>query len=163
MNNLRVGKIINTHGVHGELKIFPTTDDVKRFSYLKKTIVEGVEYEVENVKYFKEYVFLKLKGIDDMNTAETLKGKDLMVTRENAIKLKDGEYFFSDLIGLEVVTDEGEKLGVIDEILETKANKVYVVGKLLIPDIKECILNVDLNKKQMTVHLLEGLKELWLN
>lgn len=160
MNNLRVGKIINTHGVHGELKIFPTTDEVKRFSYLKKTIIDDHEYEVENVKYFKEFVFLKLKGINDMNEATKYKGKDLMVTRENALKLKEGEYFISDLIGLSVITDEGEDLGTIDEILETKANKVYVVGKILIPDIKECILNIDLDKKQMTVHLLEGLKEL---
>ena len=166
-NYLRVGVISSTHGIKGEVKVFPTTDDVNRFKELKQVFLdtgkELLPMEIEGVKFFKQMAILKFKGIDDINDVEKYRGKDLLVDRENAVKLEEGEYFIFDLIHSEVITDEGEKLGSLAEIISTGANDVYVVktedGKeLLIPSIKECILDVDVDHKKITVHLLNGLR-----
>ncbi len=166
-NYLRVGVISSTHGIKGEVKVFPTTDDVNRFKELKKVFLdtgkELLPMEIEGVKFFKQMAILKFKGIDDINEVEKYRGKDLLVDRENAVKLEEGEYFIFDLINSEVITDEGEKLGHLAEIISTGANDVYVVKtedqkELLIPSIKECILDVDVQQKKITVHLLNGLR-----
>lgn len=165
-NYLRVGVITTTHGIHGEVKVFPTTDDMNRFKDLKEVILDtGKDYiplEIENVKFFKNMVILKFKGINDINDIEKYRNKDLLVTRENAVKLEENEYFIYDLIDSEVFLEDGNKLGILTEILTTGANDVYVVktaeGKeILIPSIKDCILNVDIENKKITVHLLDGL------
>jgi 16S rRNA processing protein RimM len=165
-NYLRVGVITTTHGIKGEVKVYPTTDDPLRFKELKEVILDtGKEYlplEIENVKYFKQTVILKFKGINDINDIEKYRGKDILVTRENAVKLEEGEYFIYDLIGSEVITEDGERLGKLEEILATGANDVYVVKtedqkEILIPSIKECILDVNTVEKIITVHLLDGL------
>ncbi len=165
---LRVGVITTTHGIKGEVKVFPTTDDIERFKVLKQVFLDtGKEYiplEIEGVKFFKQMAILKFKGIDDINEIEKYRGKDLLVTRENAIKLKEDEYFVYDLIDSEVITEEGVKLGILTEVLKTAANDVYVVrtqeGKeILLPSIKECILNIDAEKKIITVHIMKGLIE----
>ena len=150
---LRVGVITSTHGVRGEVKVFPTTDDAKRFKKLKQ------------VKFFKNMVIVKFKGFDDINDIEIYKNKDILITREDAVPLGPDENFIVDLIGLKVVTDEGEELGTLKDVLQTGANDVYVVemtdGKeLLLPAIKQCILNVDLEQQTMTVHVLDGLMDL---
>jgi 16S rRNA processing protein RimM len=164
---LRVGVISSTHGIKGEVKVFPTTDDVNRFSTLKKVLLDtGKEYkelEIEGVKFFKQFAILKFKGIDDINDIEKYKGKDLLVTREDAVELKEDEYFIYDLLGSVVVTEEGEELGELTEILTTNANDVYVVkmkdGKeLLLPSIKECILDIDVENKRIKVYLMPGLR-----
>jgi 16S rRNA processing protein RimM len=166
-NYLRVGVISSTHGIKGEVKVFPTTDDVNRFKELKTVFLdtgkELLPMEIEGVKFFKQMAILKFKGIDDINDVEKYRGKDLLVDRENAVKLEEGEYFIFDLIHSEVITDEGEKLGSLAEIISTGANDVYVVktddGKeILIPSIKECVLDVDVEHKKITVHLLNGLR-----
>ncbi|NLK28614.1 MAG: 16S rRNA processing protein RimM [Clostridiales bacterium] len=165
-NYLRVGVITTTHGIKGEVKVYPTTDDPLRFKELKEVILDtGKEYlplEIENVKYFKQTVILKFKGINDINDIEKYRGKDILVTRENAVKLEEGEYFIYDLIGSEVITEDGERLGKLEEVLATGANDVYVVKtedqkEILIPSIKECILDVNTVEKIITVHLLDGL------
>ena len=165
----QVGVITSTHGVRGEVKVFPTTDDAARFKKLKQVILdtgkEDLELEITGVKFFKNMVILKFKGIDDMDTANKYRQKSLYVTRENAVKLKKNEYFIADLIGLNVTSDEGEELGVIDDVLQTGANDVYVITKegkeeLLLPAIKDCIKEVDIEAGSMVVHLLPGLKEL---
>lgn len=165
-NYLRVGVISTTHGVKGEVKVFPTTDDPDRFKELKQLFLdtgkELVPMEIEGVKYFKKMVILKFKGIDDINDIEKYRGRDLLITRENAVKLEKDEYFICDLIDSEVFTEDGEKLGILTEILTTAANDVYVVKTLegrevLIPSIKECILDVDVENKKIKVHLLNGL------
>lgn len=165
----RVGVITSTHGVRGEVKVFPTTDDSSRFKKLKTVILdtgsEHMELEVESVKFFKKMVILKFKGYDTVEAIEKYKGKDLLVSRENAVKLKENENFIADLIGLSVITDEGEKLGILKDIMQTGANDVYVVdnqkGKeILLPSIKECILDVDLDKGEILVHVLDGLLDL---
>jgi 16S rRNA processing protein RimM len=166
---LKVGVITTTHGVHGEVKVFPTTDDPKRFKKLKNVILDTgsnkIDMEVENARFFKNMVILKFKGIDDINDVQKYTKKDLYVTRENAVELSENEYFIADLIGLRAVSDEGEDLGELADVLSTGANDVYVIKKegqadLLVPAIKDCVLDVDIEGGKVTLHLLPGLREL---
>lgn len=163
---LQVGIISSTHGIRGEVKVFPTTDDVKRFRKLKHVILDtGKEHlplEIEGVKFFKQFAILKFKGMDNINDIEKYKGKSLLVDRANAVRLRKNEYFIADLIGVEVYTEDGEAFGILKDVLETGANDVYIVdskrhGEVLIPAIKQCILDVDVEKRTMIIHLLEGL------
>ena len=163
---LQVGVISSTHGVRGEVKVFPTTDDVKRFKKLKKVILdtgrEHLPLEVESVKFFKQFAIVKFKGIDNINDIEKYKGKSLLVDRENAVKLRKDEYFIADMIGLQVYTEDGEAFGVLKDVLETGANDVYIIdtpkhGEVLIPAIKQCVLDVDIEGQKMMIHLMEGL------
>ena len=163
---LQVGVISSTHGVRGEVKVFPTTDDANRFKKLKKVIMdtgmEKKELEIQGVKFFKQFVILKFKGIDNINDIEKYKGKSLYVTRENAVKLKKDEYFIADLIDMQVVLEDGTLLGILTDVMKTGANDVYCVdseeyGEVLLPAIGECILDVDVEGRKMTVHLMPGL------
>jgi 16S rRNA processing protein RimM len=163
---LQVGAITQPHGIKGEVKVFPTTDDVNRFKKLKKVILdtgkEKLELEIEGVKFFKQYVILKFKGIDNINDVEKYKGNKLLVTRENAVKLKKNEYFIADMIGMKVETEEDKEFGTLIDVLATGANDVYVVEmknkkEVLIPAIKQCILDVDIEKRIMKVHIMKGL------
>lgn len=163
---LQVGVISSTHGVRGEVKVFPTTDDANRFKKLKKVILDtGMkkkELEIQGVKFFKQFVILKFKGIDNINDIEKYKGKSLYVTRENSVKLKKDEYFIADLIDMQVVLEDGTLLGILTDVMKTGANDVYCVesekyGEVLLPAIGECILDVDVEGRKMTVHLMPGL------
>ncbi len=163
---LKVGIISATHGVHGEVKVFPTTDDVNRFKQLKEVILDAGGQdrilEIEGVKFFKKFVILKFKGYDDINGIEKYRGKDLYVPREQAVKCQKDEYFIADLLGMEVVLEDGARLGVLQDVIETGANDVYRVrmdsgGEVLIPAIRQCILKVDVEAGFMQVHLLDGL------
>ena len=166
---LRVGVISSTHGVRGEVKVFPTTDDPARFEELETVLLdtgkEKLELEIAGVKFFKNMVILKFKGYDSINDVERYRGRDLWITREQAVPLGEDENFVADLIGQAVVTDGGETLGTMKDVMFTGANDVYVVerenGKeLLLPAIKDCILDVDLENGVMTVHVLDGLLDL---
>ena len=163
---LQVGVISSTHGVRGEVKVFPTTDDVKRFKKLKNVILdtgrEHMPLEVESVKFFKQFAILKFKGIDNINDIEKYKGKSLLVDRQNAVKLRKDEYFIADMIGMEVFTEDGEIFGKLKDVLETGANDVYIIdsvkhGEVLVPAIKQCIIDVDIEAQKMVIHLMEGL------
>lgn len=162
----QVGIISSTHGIKGEVKVFPTTDDINRFKNLKEVILDtGKEQkilEIEGVKFFKQFAILKFKGIDNINDVTEYKGNSLFVSRQNAIKLKENEYFIADLEGIHVEHENGESIGTLKEVMLTGANDVYVVEmddkrEVLIPAIKQCILSVDIENKIMKVHLLEGL------
>lgn len=164
----QVGAITQTHGVKGEVKVFPMTDDVSRFKNMKELILdtgkEKVMLEVTNARPQKNLVILKFKGIDNINDVEKYKGCGLFVTKENRVKCEKNEYFVADLIGLLVVTDQGEELGTLSDVISTGANDVYAVEtarakELLIPAIKQCILNIDIEGRTMKVHLLDGLRE----
>lgn len=163
---LQVGVISSTHGIKGEVKVFPTTDDAARFKKLKEVLLdtgkEKLSMEIEGVKFFKQFVILKFKGIENINDVEKYKGKGLYVTRDHAVKLSKGEYFVADILGMQVVTDDGEVLGTLKDVMETGANDVYVVdapeGELLLPAIKQCIRQVDIEGRKMTVHMMEGLR-----
>ena len=136
---LQVGVITTTHGVRGEVKVFPTTDDPARFKKLKDVILDNgkakKDLEIENVKFFKNMVILKFKGLDNINDVERFRQAKLLVTRENAVELEEDEYFIADLIGINVTSDEGEELGTIKDVLQTGANDVYVIAKENTPDL----------------------------
>ena len=166
---LKVGVITTTHGVRGEVKVYPTTDEPERFLDLEYVLLDtGKELrrlDIKNVRFFKNLVILKFDGIDNINDIEKYKGKSLYVTREHAVKLKKDEYFIADLIGMRAVTEEGEELGTIKDVLQTGANDVYIIKKdgedeLLVPAIKDCVKNVDIEGGVMTLHLLEGLRDI---
>ncbi len=164
----QVGVISSTHGIAGEVKVYPTTDDPKRFKKLKNVLLDtgkGMqELEIAGVKFFKQMVILKFRGYDKIEDVQPYKGRSLYVTRANAVRLEKNEYFIADLIGMKVYEEDDSCLGELTDVLQTGANDVYVVkmanGKdVLIPAIRQCILSVDVEAGRMKVHLLEGLLE----
>ena len=166
---LQVGIIASSHGVRGEVKVYPTTDDPRRFRRLKEVVLdtgrEKLNLEIEGVKFFKQFVILKFKGLDNINDIEKYRQKSLYVTRKNAVRLQRDEYFIADLIGLKVQDEDGTELGTVKDVIETGANDVYEVEmadgrSLLLPAIKQCILKVDVENGMMQVHVLEGLLDL---
>ena len=163
---LQVGVISSTHGVRGEVKVFPTTDDPQRFKSLKNVILdtgkEQIPLEIEQVKYFKNMVILSLEEIADRNQAELLRQAELYITRDQATPCGENENFITDLIGLRVVDENKEELGKCTDVFQTGANDVYEIElldgrKVLFPAIPSCILDVDLEKGIMTVHVMAGL------
>lgn len=163
---MRVGVYANTHGVRGEIKVFPTTDDTSRFKKLKKVYLdlgkEKMELEIQSVRFFKNLVILKFKGIDNINDIEKYKGKNLYVTRENAVALEEDEYFIADLIDMQVVLEDGSAFGILTDVMKTGANDVYCVqtekyGEVLVPAIGDCIRDVNLEENKMTIYLMPGL------
>lgn len=165
---LQVGILSSTHGVRGEMKVFPTTDDVNRFKKNKDYILEtpkgNLDVKVTGVKFFKQFVILKFEGFDTLDDILPYKGARLLVNREHAVKCEKDEYFIADLIGLFVEDEEGKEIGTLTDVMQTGANDVYVVesaeGKeYLFPAIRECILQVDMQKKKVTVHVMPGLMD----
>lgn len=161
-----VGVVTSTHGVKGEVKVFPTTDDPRRFKKCKELLLNdksGIKtLKVQGVKFFKQFVILKFEGIDTMDDAMLLKQKDLMVTRSNAVKCNKDEFFIADLIGLKVIDENDTEIGLVNDVIQTGANDVYEIIKedkstFLIPAIKECILDVDLSLGIMKIHVMDGL------
>lgn len=166
INYLKVGQIVNTHGVRGEVKVYPLTDDLKRFDKLKFVFIKsGEEYkkvQVQGVKYVKAMAILKLAGIESMNDAEKYRDMYVYIDRENAIKLPEDTYFIADLIGMHVFDGSGNPLGKIINVFSTGSNDVYEIkpeeGKsFLIPAIGDVVKDVDVANKKMVVELLEGL------
>ncbi|MCR5216890.1 MAG: ribosome maturation factor RimM [Lachnospiraceae bacterium] len=174
---LRVGVITQTHGIAGEVKIFPTMDELQHFKKLKVVYADTKsgwkELHIASVKFFKNQVILKFQEYKDINEVLTLGKTELWIERSQAVPCKENENFITDLIGLSVVcdmavegvtktTDLGEELGICTDVMQTGANDVYVVERengeeVLLPAIPSVILNVDLTKKVMLIHLLDGL------
>lgn len=164
---MEIGQIVNTYGIKGFLKVVPYTDNVKRFEDLKTIYIEYKnelkEFSIEEIKYSKNTVMLKLKGIDDMNVAEIYKNCYIKIDRKDAVELPEDTYFIVDLIGITVYTDENRLLGTIVDVFPTGSNDVYVVkddlGKqILLPAIGDVIKDVDIQNKKMIVHLIPGLE-----
>ncbi|MCM1262505.1 MAG: ribosome maturation factor RimM [Butyrivibrio sp.] len=165
-SEFQIGVITQTHGLRGEVKVFPTTDDAGRYKKLKEVILDDgkkrLTMTIENVRFFKQFVILKFKGIDSIDDIEKYKNAKLLVTRENAVKLEKDEYFIADMLGMKVETEDGKSFGTLKDVITSGANDVYVVemedGKeALLPAIKECILNIDMENAVMTVHIMDGL------
>ena len=164
--NLEIGQIVNTFGIKGMVKVKPFTDDIKRFDSLKKVYIEKnsnkKEYEIEEVKYHKNMVLIKFKGIENIEQAERLRNSYLTISRDSAEELEEGRYYVVDLLGLEVYTDEQILLGTLEDIFNTGSNDIYVVkneeGKqILLPAIQDVIKKIDIENKKVIVHLLPGL------
>nr|WP_318685514.1 ribosome maturation factor RimM [uncultured Acetatifactor sp.] len=163
---LKVGIITSTHGIKGEVKVYPTTDDARRFKKLTEVLLEKdgqmIALQIESVKFFKQMVILKFKGLDSINNVERYRQKELYVARENAVPLGRNEYFIADLIGLKALDEEEKELGVLEEVIQTGANDVYVIKtrdgrELLLPAIRQCILAVNVEDGFIRVHILDGL------
>lgn len=167
LDYLIVGTITQPHGVKGEVKVYPQTDDVLRFKKCKELYLNtGKEYlllHVSSVKFSGQFVVIKFDEFNSMNEVEGLRKKELLVDRAHAVKCKKDEYFIADLIGLNVYEKE-RLVGKIKDVIETGANDVYVIAKedgkeLLLPAIKDCILNVDIENERMEVYILPGLED----
>ncbi|SDF00309.1 MULTISPECIES: ribosome maturation factor RimM [unclassified Paenibacillus] len=164
-----VGKLVNTHGIRGEVKIIPTTDfPEERFAQKSELVLQqpnsnnSVSVTVERSRLHKNMYIIKFVQFDNINEVEKYKGWMLKVSEEQLDELDEDEYYYHEIIGCKVVTDEGEELGIIDEILSPGANDVWVVkpakGKsILIPVIDDVVLTVDVQEKVVTVHIMEGL------
>ncbi len=165
----KVGIITSTHGLKGEVKVFPTTDDVKRFKRLKRVTLDtgkardaGTVLEIESVKFFKQFAILKFKGIDSIEDVERYRRASLLVPRSDAVRLGKDEYFVADLIGLKVRDEDGTEIGTLRDVIETGANDVYAIDlhdgrELLLPAIRQCVLEVDVEAGFIRIHILEGL------
>lgn len=165
-SELEIGQIVNTFGIKGEVKVKPFTDDIKRFDKLKKINIEQKnskkEYEIENIKYHKDMVILKLKGIDQIEQAELLRNSYLKIDKNEEEPLEENTYYIVDLLGLSVYTEEGVLLGILDDIYNTGSNDIYVVkdslGKqTLLPAIQDVIKEIDIENQKIIVHVMKGL------
>ena len=162
---LEIGQIVNTFGIKGMVKVKPFTDDITRFDRLDKVYVESnkikKQYEIEEVKYHKDMVLIKFKGIDKVENAELLRNCYLKVDRKDEPELEEGTYYIVDLLGLDVYSDEGNLLGKLDDIYNYGSSDIYVVkdelGKqLLLPAISDVIKEINLEQKKIVVHILPG-------
>lgn len=165
---LKVGVITGTHGVRGEVKVYPTTDDIRRFTWLKECILDDGRQQIplvaEGCKFLKNQAILKFKGYDTIEAVEGYRGAGLWVDREHAVPLEEGEFYIADIIHAEVYEEDGTCLGILTDVMETGANDVYVVKmnnqkELLIPAIPQCIVDVDTEKPRITVRLMKGMLE----
>lgn len=159
----------SVHGIKGEVKVFPTTDDSRRFKKLKQVYLdtgkELLSLEIEGVKFFKQMVILKFKGYENPDDVMKFRQKELWIDRKDAVRLSKDEYFIADLIDMEVCDEEGKLIGILKDVISTGANDVYAVetpeGKeVLFPAIRQCVLDVDTEARKMTVHVMEGLLDL---
>ncbi|OPJ61788.1 ribosome maturation factor RimM [Clostridium oryzae] len=155
---LTIGQIINTHGVKGELKVFPLTDNTQKFKKIKKVLLDGEERDVLWCKLQNDKIILKLDGIDTMDAAARLKGKKLEIYRENAAKLPTGSYYVADIVGCRVVDTNGKKLGDVSNVIFTGSNEVYWVKgekELMVPAIKSVVENIDIENSVITIKPVE--------
>ncbi|MGN0473011.1 MAG: ribosome maturation factor RimM [Lachnospiraceae bacterium] len=165
-DRLRVGVITSTHGVRGEVKVYPTTDDPERFLDLTRVYLvrngHEIETEIQGVKFFKQVVILKFRGVESMNDAELYRNYEIWIDRKDGVALEENEYYIADLIGMEVCLEDGSHFGTLKDVMETGANDVYIVttedGKeVLLPAIEACVQSVSLEENRMIVHIMEGL------
>ena len=165
LTHFRIGQIVNTQGLKGEVRVYPYVDDINRFDdlesfYLNKNFNE--EFEVERVRYKGNMVIMKIKGVDSVEMAERLKTKNLYVSRENSVDLDEDEFFIADLIGLDVFTVAGEKVGILKDVLQYSANDVYVVKgdndkEYLIPSTMKFVPEINLEDKKMIIDPIKGM------
>lgn len=163
-----IGKITTTHGLKGAVKVLPMTEDSSRFYDLERIRVElagGVKkiLSIRSIQPFKEGFLMEFAEISDLHAAQMLRGAFLEIPRSQALDLAEGEYYLFEILGAKVMTDDGEELGRLERVIETGANDVYEVKnadgtEILIPVIPDCVLDVNVEKKEILVHLLEGMR-----
>ena len=162
----QVGVISSTHGIRGEVKVYPTTDDPARFRRLKEVLLDTgggwMTMELEQVRFFKQMVIVKFKGYDSINEVEKYRNKGLFVPREQAVPLEEGEYYIPELQGKKVFTEDALQIGTLRDVMQTGANDVYVIdslhnGEVLVPAIADCVLEISVEQGWMKIHLLDGL------
>ncbi len=167
-DRFQVGVIASTHGLQGEVNVFPTTEDPSRFKKLKKVTLhtqrgEELELDIVSARFFKKFVIVKFKQFGNINEVEKFRGCELTIDRKDAIKLQPGEFYCADMIGLTIVDEDGNELGTLTEILQTGANDVYEMTrkdseeKVYIPAIKDCVKIIDIEQKKIVIHVMSGL------
>ena len=167
-DRFQVGVIASTHGLQGEVNVFPTTEDPNRFKKLKKVTLhtqrgEELELEVQSARFFKKFVIVKFKEFNNINDVEKFRGCELTIDRKDALKLEPGEYYCADLIGLDIVDEDGKVLGKVSDIIQTGANDVYEMTvdctdeKVYVPAIKDCVKEINIEKGQIIIHVMDGL------
>lgn len=172
---LRIGVITTSHGLKGEVKVYPTTESPERFKEVKKVQIrtpkDTIETEITEARSFKNLAIVKFAAFNDIEQVKNLHNAEIYISREDGQKLEEGEYYIADLIGCRVFDEEGKYLGHLKDVLQTGANDVYVVdtencenesvkegrGELLLPVIEQCIRKVDIEKGEITVFLMPGL------
>ena len=165
MSKVEVGKVVNTRGLRGEIKVYPYVDELEVFNEYEYLLINEVRYNIKGVKFFKNMVFVTLEGIDTIEKAETLKNFSCYLLEEDLPELSEGEFYIKDILGMEVITDEGVLLGTVSDVLRTGSNDVYEIkreGKkpMYIPAIKDVVLEYNIAENKMTVHIIPGLDEL---
>lgn len=150
-NRVKIGEIVNTFGLKGELKIYPYGNEIEN---VDSFFIKDKNYKIEKIRKQKNVYIVKLKNIDDIDNAEKFKNIEIEVNKDD---LPDGTYYIEDLIGMEVFDDTGKYLGKLDDIFNTGANDIYQVGKILLPAIDDVIKKIDIENNKITVHILKGL------
>ena len=165
MSKIAVGKLVNTRGLRGELKLYPYIDESETFLELTYLMVNDEKHNIKGVKFFKNMVFVTLEDVDTVEKAEKLKNLEAFVLEEDLPALDEGEFYIKDILGMEVVTDNGESIGTVINVLRTGSNDVYEVKRegekpMYLPAIKDVVLDYDLENNKMTVHIIDGLDEI---
>lgn len=161
---LNVGFINNVRGLKGEIKVIHYCDDKEQFLDIKNIIIENKSYEIEYVKFHKEQVILKLKGINSIEEAQMLKSKDIYANRDELPELSEGQYYIADLIGFLAVTDKDEAIGKVTDVIVSTASDLFQIKKddektVLVPNIPEFVTEISLSDKKIVITPIEGL--LW--
>ena len=165
MEKIKIGKIVNTVGLKGEVKVYNYSDSIEIYETIESIYVEDRLTVIENVRAQKNMVILKLEGADDRNAAEALRGKELYITEDDLPELPEGQYYVRDLIGMSVTEEDGNLLGHVTDVLQNTAQDIFEVEsengkKLLIPKVDQFVLDIDAEKREITVRLIEGLLDL---
>ena len=161
MDKIKLGKITAPQGVKGEFRVFPYTDEITRFSEIPYVLIDGLKHKISKARYQKNLVILKVEGVEDRNAAEALRGKELLLNKEDMWVQPENTYFIEDLIGMTIVSDEdGKEIGKLVKVIQNSSQDVYEIntgnGSFLLPAVKEFIKSVDVENKLMKVHLIEG-------
>ncbi len=165
MEKIKIGKIVNTVGLKGEVKVYNYSDSIEIYETIESIYVEDRLTVIENVRAQKNMVILKLEGADDRNDAEALRGKELYITEDDLPELPEGQYYVRDLIGMSVTEEDGNLLGHVTDVLQNTAQDIFEVEsengkKLLIPKVDQFVLDIDAEKREITVRLIEGMLDL---
>lgn len=165
MEKIKIGKIVNTVGLKGEVKVYNYSDSIEIYETIESIYVEDRLTVIENVRAQKNMVILKLEGADDRNAAEALRGKELYITEDDLPELPEGQYYVRDLIGMSVTEEDGNMLGHVTDVLQNTAQDIFEVEsengkKLLIPKVDQFVLDIDAEKREITVRLIEGMLDL---
>ena len=165
MEKIKIGKIVNTVGLKGEVKVYNYPDSIEIYETIESIYVEDRLTVIENVRAQKNMVILKLEGADDRNAAEALRGKELYITEDDLPELPEGQYYVRDLIGMSVTEEDGNLLGHVTDVLQNTAQDIFEVEsengkKLLIPKVDQFVLDIDAEKREITVRLIEGMLDL---
>ena len=165
MEKIKIGKIVNIVGLKGEVKVYNYSDSIEIYETIESIYVEDRLTVIENVRAQKNMVILKLEGADDRNAAEALRGKELYITEDDLPELPEGQYYVRDLIGMSVTEEDGNLLGHVTDVLQNTAQDIFEVEsengkKLLIPKVDQFVLDIDAEKREITVRLIEGMLDL---